>query len=114
MQLNKNSDISSISQKTGFAIFEFPEGDFTQILTSAHHFHPNEKGIYAKDDIDSIAKITHNKQTENLTLVLEDAEKMNEAAANTFLKTLEEPSEYVHFVFLVRNTSKILLYCMEP
>lgn len=108
MQLNKNSDISSISQKTGFAIFEFPEEDFAQILTSAHHFHPNEKGIYTKDDIDSIAKITHDKQTENLTLVLEDAEKMNEAAANTFLKTLEEPSEYVHFVFLVRNTSKIL------
>jgi len=50
----------------------------------------------------------HTKQKESLIIVLENAEDMNEAAANTFLKTLEEPGENVHFVFLVKNSSKIM------
>ena len=108
MQLNKDSDISNISQKTGFAIFELPEADFSQILPKAQHFHPNEKDIYAKDDIKAISEYADKKQDNNFILVLEEAEKMNEAAANTFLKTLEEPGNNVHFVFLVRNASKIL------
>ena len=108
MQLNKDADISNISQKTGFAIFEFPEADFSQILTSANHFYPNEKDIYAKEDIKTIAEFASKKQSSDLVLVLEEAEKMNEPAANTFLKTLEEPGNHVHFVFLVRNASKIL------
>ena len=108
MQLSNDANISNISRKTGFAIFELPEADFTQILTNANHFHPNEKNIYTKDDIKAISEYAHAKQSDELILVLENAEKINEAAANTFLKTLEEPGEHVHFVFLVRNASEIL------
>ena len=50
----------------------------------------------------------HNKQQESFVIVLENGEEMNDSAANTFLKTLEEPGDNVHFVFLVRNASKIL------
>ena len=108
MRLDKQSDIDKISQKTGFSIFELPEVDFSTILPHAHHFRPNDKGIYTKEEIDSIAKLVHNKQQESFVIVLENGEEMNDSAANTFLKTLEEPGDNVHFVFLVRNASKIL------
>lgn len=108
MRLDKTSDISAISQKTGFSIFEFPETDFADILPRANHFRPNEKSMYTKEEIDAIAGLVHGKQQESLTIVLEYGEEMNEHAANTFLKTLEEPGENVHFVFLVRNISKVL------
>ena len=108
MRLDKQSDIDKISQKTGFSIFELSEVDFSTILPHTNHFRPNDKGIYTKEEIDSIAKLVHNKQQESFVIVLENGEEMNDSAANTFLKTLEEPGDNVHFVFLVRNASKIL------
>lgn len=108
MRLNNTVDAETISQKTGFSIFEFPEADFATILPHANHFRPEEKKVYTKEEIDAIAELVHSKQQSSFTIVLENGEEMNEHAANTFLKTLEEPGENVHFVFLVRNISKVL------
>ena len=108
MRLNSDEDCAKVSQKTGFAIFELPESDFSTILPKANHFKPNEKGIYAKEDIKAISALVHSKQHSDLVIVLENAETMNEPAANTFLKTLEEPNDHIHFVFLVKNASEIL------
>lgn len=108
MQLNNLETIPTVATKAGFAIFEIPEGDFADILPKAFHAKPNDKGIYAKEDIDNLSELVHSKQTSDLIIVLENAETMNESAANTFLKTLEEPGEHVHFVFLVRSDAEIL------
>lgn len=108
MQLNNLADLPNVAKKAGFAIFEIPEGDFTEILPKVFHAQPNEKGYYSKDEIDSIANLVRNKQQNELIIVLENAETMNENAANTFLKTLEEPGDNVHFIFLVRSSSEIL------
>ncbi len=108
MRLDSIESTKQISQKTGFSIFEFPEEDFATILPKANHFKPVDKDFYTKDVIDEISALVHTKQSESLVIVLEDGENMNDAAANTFLKTLEEPGENVHFVFLVRNAAKIL------
>ena len=108
MQLNNLETIPTVATKAGFAIFEIPEGDFADILPKAFHAKPNDKGIYAKEDIDNLSELVHSKQTSDLVIVLENAETMNESAANTFLKTLEEPGEHVHFVFLVRSDAEIL------
>ena len=108
MQLSEDADIAHISEKTGFTIFELPDVDFATILPKAYHFRPSEKDFYTKPDIDAVSALVHTKQSDTLTIVLENGEEMNDSAANTFLKTLEEPGEKVHFVFLVRNYSKIL------
>lgn len=108
MQLNNLETIPTVATKAGFAIFEIPEGDFAEILPKAFHAKPNDKGIYGKEDIDNLSELVHSKQTSDLVIVLENAETMNESAANTFLKTLEEPGEHVHFVFLVRSDAEIL------
>ena len=108
MQLDNTDQIAAISQKSGFTIFELLQGDFSTFLPDANHFQPNEKNYYSKEDIDNITTLVHNKQQNDLTIVIENAELMNEAAANTFLKTLEEPNQSIHFVFLVKNATKIL------
>lgn len=108
MQLNNLENINTVANKAGFSIFEIPEGDFAEILPKAYHAKPNEKGIYAKEDIDGLSKLVHGKQQDDFIIVLENAEVMNEHAANTFLKTLEEPGDHIHFVFLVRSDSEIL------
>ena len=108
MRLDNSTEAEQISKKTNFAIFELPKDDFEALLPKANHFKPNEKGIYTKEDIDNISSLVHSKQTSDLVIVLENAEKMNEAAANTFLKTLEEPGDHIHFIFVVKNASEIL------
>ena len=85
MQLNNLETIPTVATKAGFAIFEIPEGDFADILPKAFHAKPNDKGIYAKEDIDNLSELVHSKQTSDLVIVLENAETMNESAANTFL-----------------------------
>ncbi len=40
--------------------------------------------------------------------IIKEAELMNEEAGNAFLKTLEEPSSYSHFLLLTKNPEKIL------
>ena len=108
MQLNNLDSIQTIATKAGFAIIEAPEANFAEILPKAYHAQPNEKGIYAKEDIDNLSNLVHGKQQDDLIIVLENAEVMNENAANTFLKTLEEPGDHIHLVFLVRNDAEIL------
>ena len=108
MQLDNLDSINTVSSKAGFSIFEVPEGDFAEILPKAYHAKPNDKGYYGKEDIDEISKLVHGKQQDDLTIVLENAETINENAANAFLKCLEEPGDHIHFVFLVRNDAEIL------
>ncbi len=40
--------------------------------------------------------------------IIKEAELMNEEASNAFLKTLEEPSSYSHFILLTKNPERIL------
>ncbi len=40
--------------------------------------------------------------------IIKEAELMNEEASNAFLKTLEEPSQYSHFILLTKNPERIL------
>lgn len=107
MQLKSTENIPNIVKKSGFAIFEIPEGDFAEILPNCYHAR-FEKTAFSKEELDSIAHMTQNKQTEDFIMVLENAEHMTPSAANTFLKTLEQPGENVHFVFLVRSAANIL------
>jgi DNA polymerase III delta prime subunit len=108
MQLNNLETINTVATKAGFAIFEIPEGDFAEILPKAYHAKPNDKGYYGKEDIDEIAKLVHGKQQDDLIIVLENAETINEKAANAFLKCLEEPGDHIHFIFLVHSDTEIL------
>ena len=108
MQLNNLDNIDNISQKTGFAIFEIPEGNFAELLPKAIHAKPNEKGYYSVEEIREVMGYVQNKQESDLTIVFEDAETINTNGINAFLKNLEEPNDFIHFVFLVHSTVNLL------
>lgn len=74
-------------------ILEEPEGSFIKISQ-----------IRRLSEIASLRPMIGKKRV----FIIKEAELMNEEASNAFLKTLEEPSPYSHFILLTRNPEKIL------
>ena len=109
MQLNNADQVPDIISRAGFAIFELPDADFSTILPNALHIRPLEdKNVINIDQIRELMPVIQGKQSTDFNIVIENAELINEPAANAFLKALEEPNEFVHFVFLVRSSASIL------
>lgn len=110
MQLNNIEQVSDIAKKVNFSIFELPkEINFSDLFKNSIHITKSQdKSAISIEDIRSITEICSNKQTKQLFIVIEEPEYMTNSAANAFLKSLEEPREKVHFVFLTRNSSKLL------
>ena len=109
MQLNSADQVSDIARRAGFAIFELPDADFATILPSSLHIKPlADKNVINIDQIRELMPIIQGRQSADFSIVVENAELMNEPAANAFLKALEEPNDFVHFVFLVRSSARIL------
>lgn len=70
----------------------------------------NKQGLIRERDADDMLRILSMKSYEggNKTVVVWMAEKMNGDAANTILKSLEEPSEGTIILLVVENSEKIL------
>ncbi len=116
MQLSDLGQVEQIAKKVNFSIFELPpETDFSKFFPKSYHvsFEINEntgktRRDITKAQIDQAAQIAHNKQKDQLYIVVEHAEALNESASNTFLKALEEPGENIHYIFLTSNANGIL------
>ncbi len=109
MQLNSADQVSDIARRAGFAIFELPDADFATILPNSLHIRPlDDKNVINIDQIRELMPLIQGRQSADFSIVIENAELMNEPAANAFLKALEEPNDFVHFVFLVRSSARIL------
>ena len=109
MQLSNADQVSDIARRAGFAIFELPDADFATILPNSLHIKPlADKNVINIDQIREIMPLVQGRQSADFSIVIENAELMNEPAANAFLKALEEPNDFVHFVFLVRSSARIL------
>jgi DNA polymerase III delta prime subunit len=110
MQLNDLEQVERLASKQNFSIFELPIGtDFSAIISDSLHITPQgTSDSISKEQIKEITTITSNKQSKPLFIIIERAEKMNEHAANAFLKALEEPGENVFYIFLTTNLGGIL------
>jgi DNA polymerase III gamma/tau subunit len=110
MQLNNKEQTESVAGRANFTIFELPKStDFTTLFPNTFHLKdPEDKTVIPIESIHEITSITANKQGEQLFSVIEEADKMSIGAANAFLKSLEEPGENVHYVFLTRDSRAIL------
>jgi DNA polymerase-3 subunit delta' len=71
---------------------------------------PNKKNLIAVDEIREIRRRAYERpdRCERKVYIIENAEKMNVAAQNAFLKILEEPPQYVVFILLVASSSMLL------
>jgi hypothetical protein len=77
---------------------------------SAHVLHIPARSSYTRESIESIHTTTlHARgQDEPLFIILENPEFLIPAAANSLLKTLEEPPANVYFLLLSQNATNIL------
>ena len=111
MQLDDVDKITDISKRSNFSIFELPSNvDLSQIFANSVHIVPKgDKKLHISiEQIREITKITANKQSADLFIIIEQPELMTNDATNAFLKALEEPGDHVHYVFLSNNANLLL------
>ena len=104
---DKVEDILGIAQKCGTAVFVIPE-DLEVKIKNAIILQPEEKSVIAVEQVRQVQRRLLTKQTAEQYVVVRPAEKMNEEAANAFLKSLEEPGDRVHFVLVTSQPSSLL------
>ncbi|MBR0479724.1 hypothetical protein IJJ49_00420 [Candidatus Saccharibacteria bacterium] len=107
MFFSEISEIQKIAQKNGTAIFVVPrETEF--LIPGAIVLAPEEKSVITIEQVREVTARLTTKQVADQFIIVRPAEKMNEEAANAFLKNLEEPHERVHFVLITDLPSMIL------
>ena len=106
--------IEKLATASGFSIFELsPTQDQSQILSNSYHVIPTQDKdktteSIKDEDIKKALEITNKKQETDFFVVVERAELLTPASANKLLKSLEEPGENLHYVFLTSNSNLIL------
>lgn len=110
MQLDKIEQIINVAGKTNFSIFELPKvQNFAEILPNSYHLRANDdKTGISIEQIRDLEQLVSAKQSADFYVVVEEPEKMSIGAINAFLKTLEEPRELVHIIFLTYNSTALL------
>lgn len=98
------------AKKSNFTIFAT---SYTDIIAKNYAailiLRPDEtKNKITIDQIREISDKTHTKQNSLLFIVFVEAEKLTLAAANAFLKNLEEPTDNIHYVFFTNSPDQLL------
>lgn len=99
--------VEEFARKTGFSIYVLPEKTEVK-LNGIIELSPDSKNKIGIEAVREAIDSTISKQSEDFFIVVHEAEKMSIAAQNAFLKSLEEPSEHYHIVFIVNNLSGLL------
>lgn len=101
------SEIIDIARRNGTAVFVVP-GDLSVEIKNAIVLAPEDKSVITIEQVrEAIGRIA-TRQTTDVFVLVRPAEAMSEAAANAFLKNLEEPREKVHFVLVTDRPSSLL------
>lgn len=102
--------IPSIAQRTSCTIFVVPKSAEIE-LKHALILHPAEdkksSSITVEQMRDFLA-LTNSRETSDRYFIISPADAMNEAAENAFLKTLEEPKTFCHFVLITEHPAMLL------
>ena len=101
------AEILPIARKCGTAVFVVPD-DVKVEIRNAVVLAPEDKTVITIEQVRNVMAGVMTKQTEDRFVVVRPAEAMSEAAANAFLKELEEPGERVHFVLVTARPSMLL------
>ena len=107
MFFDQASEIVEIAGKVGTAVFVVPR-DVKVEIKNAIILQPEDKSVTTIEQVRNVLGQISTRQTSDIFVVIRPADAMGEAAANAFLKTLEEPRDKVHFVLITDSPSKIL------
>lgn len=106
--------IPRLAEKTNFSIFVLENFINLEKLYKAFppdtlYLKPDEKtSKISVEKVRDFTSFSNSREMKKRFFIVENAETMNEAAANAFLKNLEEPKENNRFVLLVKNLSALL------
>lgn len=104
------NQIPAIAQHTSCAVFVVPPD--TQLnLPFALHLTPaddKKTNLITVEQVREFIALASNKEVQDRYFVIAPADTMNEAAQNAFLKTLEEPKPFCHFILLTKQPSALL------
>lgn len=107
MFFEQMSEVAEIARKNGTSVFVVPK-NLPVGVKNAIVLAPEDKSVITIEQVrEVIARIT-TRQVADVFVLVRPAEVMSEAAANAFLKNLEEPHERVHFVLITDSPSQIL------
>lgn len=107
MFFEQASEIAEIAKKTGTAVFVVPK-DTPVKIKNAIVLQPEEKSVITIEQVREVTQRISVRQVGDVFVVIRPADVMSEAAANAFLKNLEEPGNNVHFVLITDSPSKLL------
>ena len=99
--------IPQIASKCGTAIFVVPESVPVEIK-NALVLQPEGKSVITIEQVQQMLERLTVRQTVDTYVVIRPAELLNIEAANALLKSLEEPSDRVHFVLITDKPSLII------
>lgn len=100
-------DIPKIAEKVGCSIFVIPNG--TEIkIKNARIVEKDKLTSISVDQMREVLSHTGARQTSAQYIIIKEADKMNIAAANAFLKNFEEPKDNYHYILQTEDLSKIL------
>lgn len=102
------SEIKEIAKKVNFSIFVVPpETDLK--IKNALYLHPDpKKNKITVDMVRDFISMSNSRQKSDTFFVVAPADLMNEAAENAFLKNLEEPKDFYHYILLTEHPSALL------
>ncbi|MDO4747348.1 MAG: hypothetical protein Q4A70_03365 [Candidatus Saccharibacteria bacterium] len=101
------ADIEKIASKSGTTIFVVPDKMAIEIK-NAIVLTPEDKTVITIEQVRNTIQRVSTKQTGECFVLIRPAEMLGEAAANAFLKKLEEPGEKVHFILVTAKPSMLL------
>lgn len=110
MFFDRLEQIPEIAKRTSCTIFVVPK-DTEVNLKHALVLSPAEdkkSGSITIEQMREFLALTNNRETADRYFVISPADAMNEAAQNAFLKTLEEPKPFCHFVLLTEQPALLL------
>lgn len=102
--------IPEIAKQTSCTIFVVPP-DTLLSLKHALTLTPDDKkatSIISVEQVREFIALSSHRETTDRYFVIAPADAMNEAAQNAFLKTLEEPKPFCHFVLVTEQPSALL------
>lgn len=101
------AQIPEIAKKNGTSVFVVPKEKAIK-FPQAIFLQPEEKSVITIDQVRQTLARVGLKQEKDQFVVIRPADLLGTAAANAFLKSLEEPKNKIHFVLITDQPSKLL------
>lgn len=110
MFFDQISELNNIAHKVSCSIFVVPPNTKLKLKNCLTLQPSTDKATetIGVDNIRNFLANTNNRETTDHFYIISPADTMNEAAQNAFLKTLEEPKPFCHFVLLTEQPGSLL------